>query len=238
LRSPPACPAASAAVKLPRRDRLEGAAIKAVICISHATGSGGENVGRAVSARLNYHYVDEDIVLRAAAKENLDPRVIEDVERRQSFMSRLLESLERGATLDAMNPEGFPRPDVVEAALEVTKLDYRALIREVIAETADRGEVVIVAHAASMALAGRDSLLRILITASDATRAERLATAGGLSEADAVKLVRETDRARANYFKRFYKISHEGPTHYDLVINTDTLKIDQAVDVIASAAGG
>ena len=210
---------------------------KAVICISHATGAGGENVGRAVSARLNYHYIDEEIVVRAAARENVDPQVIEDVERRQSFMSRLLESLERGAALDAMNPDGLPHPDIVEAALDLTRQDYRGLIREVIAETADRGEVVIVAHAASMALAGRDSLLRILVTASAETRAERLATAGGLSDAEAAKLVRETDRARADYFKRFYRISHEGPTHYDLVINTDALSIDQVVDVIVSAAG-
>ncbi len=94
---------------------------KAVICISHATGAGGENVGRAVSARLNYHYIDEEIVVRAAARENVDPQVIEDVERRQSFMSRLLESLERGAALDAMNPDGLPHPDIVEAALDLTR---------------------------------------------------------------------------------------------------------------------
>ncbi len=175
--------------------------------------------------------------MRAAARENLDPQVIEDVERRQSFMSRLLESLERGAALDAMDPEGFPHPDIVEAALELTKQDHRALIREVIVETADRGEVVIVSHAASMALAGRDSLLRILVTASAETRAERLATAGGLSNADAAKMVRDTDRARADYFKRFYGISHEDPTQYDLVINSDALSIDQVVGVIASAAG-
>ena len=175
--------------------------------------------------------------MTAAARENVDPKVIEDVERRQSFMSRLLESLERGAALDALDPEGLPHPDVVEAALELTKQDYRALIREVIAETADQGEVVIVAHAASMALAGRDSLLRVLITASAQTRAERLASAGSLSEADAAKMVRDTDRARVDYFKRFYHISHEEPTHYDVVINTDSLTMDQTVGVIASAAG-
>ncbi len=107
---------------------------------------------------------------------------------------------------------GFPTPDVVEAALERTKQDHRALIREVIAETADRGEVVIVSHAASMALAGRDSLLRILVTASAETRAERLATAGGLSDADAAKMVRDSDLARADYFKRFYRSSQEEPT--------------------------
>ncbi len=175
--------------------------------------------------------------MRAAAKENIYPQVLEDVEKLQSFMSRLLESLERGAALQGLDPLGFPTPDVVEAALERTKQDHRALIREVIAETADRGEVVIVSHAASMALAGRDSLLRIFVTASAETRAERLATAGGLSDADAAKMVRDSDLARADYFKRFYRISHEEPTQYDLVINTDALSMAQVVEVIASAAG-
>ena len=212
--------------------------MKEVICISHATGAGGESVGRAVSARLHYHYVDDEIVVRAAEKENLDPRVIEDAERRQSFMSRLLESLDRGAALGGVDPLGFPAPDIVEAAALVrTKEDHRALIREVIVEMADRGEVVIVSHAASMALAGRDSLLRILVTASAETRAERLATTGGLSDADAAKMVRDTDRARADYLKRFYQISHEEPTQYDLVINTDALSIAQVVGVVAGAAG-
>ena len=90
---------------------------------------------------------------------------------------------------------------------------------------------------ASMALAGRNSLLRILVTASAETRAERLVTPGGLSEADAAKMVRDTDRARADYLKRFYQISHEEPTQYDLVINTDALSIAQVVGVIASSAG-
>ena len=133
---------------------------------------------------------------------------------------------------------GFPSADIVEAAALVrTKEDHRALIREVIVEMADRGEVVIVSHAASMALAGRDSLLRILVTASAETRAERLATTGGLSDADAAKMVRDTDRARADYLKRFYQISHEEPTQYDLVINTDALSIAQVVGVVAGAAG-
>ena len=133
---------------------------------------------------------------------------------------------------------GFPSPDIVEAAALVrTKEDHRALIREVIVEMADRGKVVIVSHAASMALAGRDSLLRILVTASAETRAERLVTPGGLSDADAAKMVRDTDRARADYLKRFYQISHEEPTQHDLVINTDALSVAQVVAAIASAAG-
>ena len=37
-----------------------------VVCISHAPGAGGEEVGRLVAERLGLLYVDDDIVARAA----------------------------------------------------------------------------------------------------------------------------------------------------------------------------
>ena len=43
------------------------------------------------------------------------------------------------------------------------------------------------------------------------------------------------DRNRADYLKRFYRVT-EQPIHYDLVVNTDTLTTDEAADVIAQAA--
>jgi cytidylate kinase len=35
---------------------------------------------------------------------------------------------------------------------------------------------------------------------------------------------------------RFYDVDQESPTHYDLVINTDKLGIEQAVSAIATVA--
>jgi cytidylate kinase len=111
---------------------------------------------------------------------------------------------------------------------------HRALIRSVVEEIADDGNAVIVAHAASMALAGRDGLLRILVTASPETRIRRLAEAEG--NAEAARLVKEGDAARAEYFRKFYEIEQELPTHYDVVLNTDTLSADQAAEVVVRAA--
>ena len=51
--------------------------------------------------------------------------------------------------------------------------DATALIQKSIHETADRGNVVIVSHAASFALSDRDDTLRVLVTAPHATRVER-----------------------------------------------------------------
>ena len=101
----------------------------------------------------------------------------------------------------------------------------RALIREAIEEAAGRGSVVIVAHAASFALAGEEGILRVLVTASPETRAGR--SEGSLEDSDA---------ARADYLRRFYGVDHELPTHYDLVINTDVVSVERAADLVALAA--
>jgi cytidylate kinase len=107
--------------------------------------------------------------------------------------------------------------------------DFRALIREAIQETAERGDVVIASHAASMALAGRDDLLRVFVTASTDARVKRLAQAG---DHDAQKTVKDQDAARADYLRRFHRIDRELSTHYDLVVNTDNLGRDEAAEVV------
>ncbi len=117
-----------------------------------------------------------------------------------------------------------------------TTESLRELIREAVVEAADEGDVVISAHAASFALSGRDDVLRVLVTASDETRLRRFAEQDGADEKTASKRLSESDKGRAAYLKRFYGISQEVPTHYDLMVNTDSLTVEDAVDMIAGAA--
>ena len=48
------------------------------VCISHATGAGGEEVGRLVAADLGFLFVDDDIVAQAAAAGGIDPGEVAD----------------------------------------------------------------------------------------------------------------------------------------------------------------
>ena len=105
-----------------------------------------------------------------------------------------------------------------------------------IEETADRGNVVIVAHAASHALADRDDVLRVLVTASPETRCARVAAEQGLSEKDAARAIAEADANRADYLRRFFGEKAELPTQYDIVVNSDRLPIGAAAAVVAAAA--
>ena len=186
-----------------------------VVCISHLTGAHGSEVGEAVASRLGYVCVDEEIVARAAEKAGVEAADVADAERRRSFLERLREEL----------PDlGAPPPAE----------HHRELIREAIHETADAGNVVIVAHAASIALAGREGILRVLVTASANTRALRLAD--GLVDEETEGAVRDSDAARADYLDRFYGVEPELPTHYDIVVNTDVLTVEQAAAAVALLA--
>ena len=186
---------------------------RSVICVSHTEGAGGREIGRLLAERVQFRYVDEGIIFDAAHAERLYPEAVSWAESRRS--GRLLEvdfhRLEKAETL-------------------------RDLIRDAIVATADEGNVVIVAHAASIALADRESVLRVLVTASTETRLLRLSDAEGLDAKAAAKLLEESDKGRTAYLKRFYGVSRELPTHYDLVVNTDTLATETAVETIARAA--
>jgi len=200
------------------------------MCLSHTTGSGGDEIGKLVAERLGYLYLDEDIVARAAAESGLEPRDVASEERRKSLASRLLETFAEGGgdawTLGAAHGMEVLRP-----------ADIRALIRETIVQTAARGKVVIVSHAASYALERGPDTLRVFVTASPKTREERIAVAAdGGERAQAAGVIKDSDAGRRDYLKRFYSIDSESPTDYDLVVNTDQLSSEQAAEIVLRAA--
>jgi cytidylate kinase len=185
------------------------------VCISRAIGAGGEEVGRAVADALGLRYLDEEIVLVAAEKEGLDPEHLARIEHRRTGLSRLEVDIVTGGAFDEIQ---------------------RSLIRAAVQEMAAAGNVVIVAHAASLALAGDDRVLRVLVTASPEVRARRLAQTEQLEEHEAAKLVDRSDKERAAYIKRFYGVDRELPSHYDLVVSTDRLSPSDACALVLDAA--
>ncbi|HMH41807.1 MAG TPA: cytidylate kinase-like family protein [Gaiellaceae bacterium] len=204
-----------------------------VVCVSHATGAGGNEVGRLVAERLGFRYVDEDLVSQAALRAGVDASEIADEERRKSWLGRVLDDLAVGGgeawAMTGLGPYGA-------VGVATTSDELRAYIREAIEETAGHGKAVIVAHAASHALAGRQETLRVLVTASPATRAGRVAEAEGLDETRAARTIKDADAGRADYLRRFHGVEQELPTQYDLVLNTDQLSPEQAAALISEAA--
>lgn len=201
------------------------------ICISRDVGAAGEEIGHLVAESLGFRYVDEDIVRAAADSAGVDAETVTTTEQRRTLAHKLLDLVAQSGA-----PEAYAfAPEIGDLSqLSGSSEAVREVIREAVRETAETGGAVIVAHAASHVLAGRPDVLRILVTGSPDVRAKRLAER--TDAADATDTVREAEKARADYLRRFHQVKQELPTHYDLVVNTDALSVDAAAAVITGAA--
>ena len=152
--------------------------------------------------------------------------MVADVEQRRSFIDRVLGALTMSGDATAVvftgGGGGYLPPE------EHVSDELRNLIRMAIEETADRGNVVIVAHAASHALAGRDDVLRVLgdRLTRDALRAGR--GRAGPERKGCSAGGRRLRPNRADYLRRFFGEKEELPTHDDIVVNTDRLSTGAA----------
>jgi len=91
-----------------------------------------------------------------ACDRGVDPAIVGDAEKRKAFFSRLAEMALRAAP-DLKSPPPLYAFDETDMLLW--------LIRDAVRDAADRGNVVLVAHAACYACADRSDVLRVWVTA-------------------------------------------------------------------------
>ena len=198
-----------------------------VVSISRALAAGGEEIGRAVADELRFRYVNDEIVAWAADRAGVSLQTMEKVEHTPPLIERILQYMGK---VPIEVGQGYVPPPAQAT------VSYETLIEAVVRETAKAGSVVIVAHGASIPLAGMPGLLRALVTASPEVRAGRLATAAKLDDRKARKAIEDSDRERGEFLQRFYGVRQELPNHYDIVVNTDVLTPATAARLIVTAA--
>jgi hypothetical protein len=194
------------------------------VALSQVDGAGAESVGAEAARRLGFGYLNEAIVAQVARDSGVDPGTVAEAERRKSFLDRVAGMAGVGAWEGVVADPSMYVFDETDTLL--------ALIRDAVLEAADRGSVVLVAHAACYACAGRPDVLRVCVTAPLADRTSRVAAARGISDKEAAGLLRRSDAGRASYLKRVYGVGEESPADYDLVINTGRITPGTAADLI------
>ena len=136
------------------------------VALSLVDGAGGESIGHQLARKLGFGYLNEAVVAQVARDHGVDPAIVAGAERRKSFFTRVAEMAARGAVDVA--------PDPSLCVLDETDT-LLALIRDALRDAADRGSVVLVAHAACYACADRPDVLRVGVTAPLPARESRVA---------------------------------------------------------------
>lgn len=204
-----------------------------VVSISRQVGTAGEEVAQALAKKLDFRYIDYQVIQKAAEDAGVSPETVSESEHTPSLMTRLLEALARNPSMPVA---AWADPLPLSTSPLFTSVDYRKFVEDVISQTADQGTCVIVGHAAQVILRERLDTVRVLVTGSSSFRARRIKAGMGIDEKEALKIIERTDHERLEYFRRFYETGWLTPCTYDLCVSTDHLNPDQAAELIARAA--
>ncbi len=226
----------------------------AVITINGQMGSGAREIGAEVARQLQYDYVDRLILAEAARQLGATIEVVEDKWQRSpslgEHLSRFVERLmERSATAsvggDRHSGLGFGvllGQDYLDAvAVSVSNADqlenkhFLEATQNVIVNLADSGNVVITGRASNHILKGRPDTLHVGMVSTIESRVEVVAKREGLPIDEARRFTIETEKARVEYFRRFFKSSADNPADYHLMLNTHLVDQDTAAGIIIKA---
>src|SRR5690606_35375931 len=144
-----------------------------VVTFSIQLGSDGVALARAVSDKLGFRYLDNEVISQAAAIAGVSPDTIAAAERWPTFVERMLERL----ALTTVVSEGvLPTPPTANpATMMLTSADYRQLVEQVVQSLAAEGRCVIVGHAGQAILRNKPQVFKVLVHGSKDRRAARLA---------------------------------------------------------------
>jgi cytidylate kinase len=200
-----------------------------VITVSRQFGSGGSDVAARVAGVLGWRLVDNEMVDGIARRLGTTPAAVEAIdERSPSLAERLADMFAFGSGEIVSAPLHGPLPPTVERVLEVT--------RRVIEDAAARGPVVLVGRGAQASLATRTDALHVFCCAPQAALVERVMMREGLSADEATRRVHDKNRQRAEFVKRSFGRDWLSPAHYHLCVNTASLGIEGAAELIVHLA--
>ena len=100
-------------------------------------------------------------------------------------------------------------------------------------ERADSGEsFVVLGRCASYVLRDSDGLVKIFITGEKGAKIKRIASIEKLNYGEAQILVEKRNKMRRNYHNYYSKEKWGDSRHYDLIVNSSKIGIDNTVEVI------
>lgn len=205
------------------------------ITISVQLGSGGFALARSVAEQLGFRYYDWEITSQAAEMAGVSPEIVAAADRVPGFIERMMRRLSAAPVLSPEEAVLEPAPAMVGAAVQsLTSDDYRSFVDKVVREISGQGDAVIVGHAAQAILRDQPGVIKVLVVGSVGRRAERLAIEQSVTAEQAAATIRQSDKDRAELFRRIYHIDWLDASLYDLCLNTDNVPNEIGAEAIVT----
>lgn len=182
-----------------------------IITISREYGSGGRYIGKLVSEKLGIKLYDKEFVEEIAKSTGLSAEYIKDNEQKRTVLDNLNNGYYAGLT------------NADELFIKESEL---------IKDVAEKESCIIVGRCADFILKDKENVIRIFINNSMENKIKRATKFYGMSEEHATKEISRINKLRANHYKYYTENNWKDPSNYDICINSDSIGIDNAVELI------
>jgi cytidylate kinase len=181
----------------------------AVLTISRQSGSLGTQIAMRLAERLACPLLDREGVEQSMAAHGMS-----------------------GASIDKFDER---RPDFWDA-FGSEKTRYLHFLKSAICAFAAEGQGVVIGRAAQVILAGIPGIIHIRVIAPLEMRLAQVLqeTEGDARRAE--QILRHHDQDRAGFHKYFFNVDWDDPGLYDLVLNTRSISLEAALDLLATTA--
>ncbi len=186
-----------------------------VITLSREPGSGGNLVAKGLAERLGFDLFHQEVIHEMAKSAKVSNALVETLDKKGlSLLEEWISSLVN---------ERHLWPD-----------QYLQHLMKVIGTIGKHGRAVIVGRGANFVLP-KSKRLSVRVVSNPEARAQNVSKAFGVSPEDAMKRLIRTESNRSSFIRKYYYEDISDPVNYDLVVNTGTLSIEDAVEIACAA---
>ena len=182
-----------------------------IITLSREYGSGGRYIGKLVAEKLGIKLYDKEFVAKLAEETGLSLEYIENNEQKRGA----LETLNNGYYSGLSNSD--------ELFIKESEL---------IKKVASENSCVIVGRCADFILKENKNVFKVFVYSNMENKIKRTTNIYGLDKNKAEKEINRINKLRANHYKYYTEKDWNNPENYDICINSDSLGVEKAVDLI------
>ena len=188
-----------------------------VITISREPGSGGNILGERLSQQLQFDLFYQEFVHQMAESAHVSVRLLETLdEKGASVLEEWISSLVDKRHL---------WPD-----------RYLQHLMKIIGTIGKHGRAVIVGRGANFVLPPEKRISLRVISPLE-TRIRNVPQAFGAAAAEARSRILKTESDRKAFIKKYFNEDIQNPLNYDVIINTEDLSVDDAVNAVIGTLG-
>ena len=180
------------------------------ITVSRDPGSGGKLIAKGLAECLNFDLFHQEVIHEMAQSAKVSKRVLQSLD-------------ERGLSM---------LDDWVSAVVHKRHLwpdEYLQHLLKVIGTIGKHGNAVLVGRGANFVLPV-ETTFRLRVIAPKDFRAQKVAEEFDIPIKDAQRRILKTESDRRAFIRKYFHADIEDPNLYDLVVNTGTLKLPEAID--------